>query len=193
MRFSSSLIIDFVWSVVAGTVMAISVIPLNIAAFVIWLLLLIWRSRRLGKARVVLCQCGVLFAIVVSAAVAPVKITEQCLGSRVSLDEKQMSLQQLDAYVASPEKRGRFPIRIALTFAEEDKDNIVRWPSEQMTLGEFIAALESETALRHRFQHCGNGWTLLWGGDCCFGLSIRDPQLIGPPPYPRKRYEGRSW
>jgi hypothetical protein len=55
----------------------------------------------------------------------------------------------------------------------EGAERVVRFPSKEPTIGEFIAAVESQTALRHRFHHCGNGYTILWGGDCSFGLFFR--------------------
>ena len=191
MRFSYSLLLDVAWAAVVGVVTAVSVIPINVAAMLIWLWLLIVRYRRLRKFSVIVVQCGALTFLLVAAALAPVKITQPLLAMTVSLDAKQMSLQRLDTYIGSPDHRQQFPIRTYLTFAEEDENTIVKWPSTQMTLGEFISAIESQTRLRHRFNGCGNGWTLLWGNNCCFGLSIRDPELVGPPPYPRKRYQSQ--
>jgi len=98
-----------------------------------------------------------------------------------------MTLKQLDAYLGWPGNPQRVPVRILFSFAEKDKERSVQWPSEQMTLAEFVAGIESQTALRHSFMHCGNGWTLLWGGDCCSGLLIYDPELSGP--LPKTRYE----
>jgi hypothetical protein len=77
-----------------------------------------------------------------------------------------------------------------LTFADSDRDAFVRWPSSRPTLREFIEAIESQTLLRHEFGHCGNGWTLLRGGDCSFGLVIQDPALLGPPSRSKKVYRG---
>ena len=191
MRSFSFSIIDVAWPAAAGAVMAVSVIPINAAALGIWLLFLVRRYRRLGRPSLLLVQCGTLGLILAVAALAPVKIAQQYLGRSIRLGTKQMTLQQLDAYVASLNNRDQVPIRMAFHFAEEDKDKTVEWPSEQMTLHEFVAGIESQTTLRHRFVHCGNGWTLLWGGDCCSALSIYDPQLFGPSP--RKRYEGVSW
>ena len=45
-----------------------------------------------------------------------------------------------------------------------------------MTLREFVAAIEGQTRLGHSFGSCGNaGSSILWGGNCCFGLSLHEP------------------
>jgi hypothetical protein len=189
MRISHLLLLDVGWTLVAGAVMAVSVIPINVIALGIWLSLLIVRYRRRGRASVIITQCGVLALLLVAATLAPVKIAQHILDRPVVLDAKRMSLQQLADYVRSPIHRYRnVPIWAWLIFAEEDKEKVVEWPSKQMTLAEFIAAIESQTPLRHQFHGCGNGWTLLWGNDCCFGLSLSDPELRARP---RKRYEAK--
>jgi hypothetical protein len=38
-----------------------------------------------------------------------------------------------------------------------------------------MSAIEAQTPLRNRFHHCGNGATVLWGGDCYFGVGFRVP------------------
>jgi hypothetical protein len=188
MRVSFSPLVDVAWALLTGAVAAISLIPMNVIAILIWLPLVIRRYRRLGKRSILVTQFGVLAVVLVGAALAPCKTTDALLARRVHLDARQMSLQQLDAYVSSPESRQRFPIWASFAFAEDEKDEVVSWPSEDMTLAEFIAAIESQTVLRHRFRHCGNGWTLLSGGDCSFGLIIRDRGFAADPS--RKRYEG---
>jgi hypothetical protein len=54
---------------------------------------------------------------------------------------------------------------------------IVRFPSRDLTVAAFIAAIEAQTPLRHKFQHCGNGYTILWGKDCAFGVRFDVPPM----------------
>ena len=77
---------------------------------------------------------------------------------------------------------------MSFCFADADKNTVVEWPRRDLTIGEFLDAIESQTVLRHRFMHCGNGYTVLGGGDCCFGLYVRDPELAVPP-FPRERFD----
>jgi hypothetical protein len=175
----SLLLLDIGWTVVAGAAMAVTVIPINVVVFLIWASLLVVLHRRWS---VILMQCCILVLMLTAAALAPMKTAEKVLGRTVSLPATQMSLQQLNTYVNTPENRYN-PIPMCFTFADEDKENIVRWPSRQMTLAEFITAIESQTPLRHRLRGCGNAWTLLWGGDCGYLLWIYDPD------YSRQRHK----
>jgi len=104
----------------------------------------------------------------------------------VDLEETNMTLAEL-AYLASYE-RERMPIRTSFCFADADKHLSVSWPRTKLTLREFLSAIESQTSLRGKFMHCGNGYTVLGGGDCCFGLYVRDPELAVPP-FPRERFD----
>ena len=110
-------------------------------------------------------------AVLILAASLP-KYTDAVLARPVQLDRTEMSLDELDRYLQSYPRR--FPTQIYINFTASQRNQHVRWPAQELTLGMFVQAIESQTPLRHRFHHCGNGWTLLGGGDCCFGLSISD-------------------
>jgi hypothetical protein len=56
-----------------------------------------------------------------------------------------------------------------------DASTDVQFRGRVMSLREFAATIESQTSLRHRFGSCGNGYTILGGEDCSFGMSLRDP------------------
>jgi hypothetical protein len=57
----------------------------------------------------------------------------------------------------------------------EAEETEIDFPKLEMTLREFVVAVESQSKLRHRFGHCGNGSTILFGGNCSFGLHFYDP------------------
>jgi hypothetical protein len=178
---------------------AATVLPINALVLVFWLSITIeaFRMRLRGKQRMhafvgLACTLMVVSSVLIAAAhYKPTKTVEKALNRIVMLDSTEMSLAHLDYCAAY--HRDRFPVRLSFTFADDDKNFIVKWPSRSPTLGQFIEHIETQSPLRHRFLHCGNGWTLLHGGDCSFGLSIRDPQLIGPPPRPKKVYESGSY
>lgn len=86
------------------------------------------------------------------------------------------------AELADPVEHGwnRF-YNCSVSVSEGLADRTVQFPSRELRVGEFIAAVESQTPLRHRFGHCGNGFTVLWGGDCSFGLHFRAHDGYVPP------------
>jgi hypothetical protein len=62
-----------------------------------------------------------------------------------------------------------------LTPPEGLDGRVVRFGSLNPTVREFIAAIESQTPLRHRIYGCLNGgWTILWGLDCITGVSFSE-------------------
>ncbi|MGE3315623.1 MAG: hypothetical protein AB7O26_10945 [Planctomycetaceae bacterium] len=177
----------------AATIIPLSVVLLIIALCTAFEFFCVrWKSNRRSGA--VVHGLASIAAIALTLAAAhlyrPAKVIEQKLDQSVTLHKREMSLERL-AFEASAEP-DRFGGRIQFTFAAADKDIVVRWPAETMTLREFVAAIESQTPLRHRFGHCGNGATILYGGNCVFGLWIREPALMGPDPA-RKIYDGGSY
>lgn len=83
-------------------------------------------------------------------------------------------LHERDVYY----RRDSFPIKTSVTVPESGSSLILRFPSRRRTLRQFVAAVEKQSSLRHRFAHCVNGSTVLWGGDCSFGLRLRDPTRV---------------
>ncbi len=147
----------FAWLCVLG----ISLIDLN------------W--RRYGVARgALLVQTTIAVAVVSLAAAAPVKTRDRLLGGRVILPSAEMSLGELRDYAEGAGRRS-FPVRIQLSYPESRAGSVLRWPASEMTLKEFLTTIEGQTQLRHQFGSCGNGSTILWGGNCCFGVFLRTP------------------
>jgi hypothetical protein len=62
-----------------------------------------------------------------------------------------------------------------MTLLDADASQVVEWPARELSLRQFVEALETQTDLRHRFLSCGNGYSLLKGPDCGFGMILRNP------------------
>jgi hypothetical protein len=168
-----------------GSVVVATPIPLNLVAFVAWVFVVRgWtkrcshRDRRPGVIGVPVIQFVGMTAIVLGAAIAPVKVVDRQKSRPITLPKQVMTLAEL----AEPVQHGwdRF-YRCYVSVPEGLADHPVRFPSRELSVGEFIAAIEAQTPLRHRFHHCGNGFTVLWGGDCSFGLQFRPPAGYEPP------------
>ena len=86
-----------------------------------------------------------------------------------------MSLAELREWTSGPGWTEHLPIRMWLDVHYAEVARVVRWPRLVLSLREFVSAIEARTRIRHRFHGCGNGWTVLWGNDCSFGLALRDP------------------
>lgn len=129
------------------------------------------KSRKAGVAELSL-QFGLMSAIVAGAIWAPCKYEEQVKARHIHLPKETLSIAELSNPEGFPTGR---PFRYWLEVPKEMAGTDVRFPSRDLTIGEFIAAIEAQTPLRHRFSSCGNGSSILWGGDCVFGLSLRLP------------------
>lgn len=163
-----------------GTIAVVSVFPLNFAALGIWLFVLVSRTgeqlRKRGSshaANALLIQAIVMATIVTVAHVAPGKTTERFLDRTVTLSKSRLTLAELESEQwLGPERR---PFWLQLSVPENEKTTLIVFPETSITLRQFVHAVENQSPLRHRFGHCGNGWTILWGGDCSFGLSLQRP------------------
>ena len=185
---------DAILAAVTGLIAAIAIIPFSVVALIIFAIRLLVKSRsriRDGRACVAITNsiaATLIFGGILAAAslYRPAKIVDQQLARTINLPSTEMTLAEL-SYAATNDRRS-FPMQTSFCFAVEDKDTIIRWPRNELTIGEFLDAIESQTVLRRRFMHCGNGYTVLGGGDCCFGLYVRDPELAVPP-FPRERFD----
>lgn len=81
------------------------------------------------------------------------------------------------AELCQPIEHGLPPLspRFLFNSAELD-DRVVRFAALGMTVGEFVATVESQTGLRRRFISCGNGSTILWGVDNIMYISFVEPK-----------------
>jgi len=194
MNLKSIPIVDVVLAAVCGVVAVISIIPFSFAAVMVFAVATFIRVRSGVRsedasraAAVFVVPAFVFSGIIVAAAVyRPTKIVEQQLQRQVKIPSTQMTLAEL-SYLAAYDRQS-FPIPTSLCLAEDDKETVITFSSRDLTLGKFLETLESQTVLRRRFMHCGNGYTVLAGGDCSFGLYVRDPELAVPP-FPRERFD----
>jgi hypothetical protein len=115
---------------------------------------------------------SVFAATVYAAHLAPCKTTDRYLDKKIELPRTNIALRELacldDDYTASLYLNG-----VTVSISDDLTDSSVDFPATTITLRDFVATIESQTPLRHRFGHCGNGSTVLWGGDCSFGLHLR--------------------
>ena len=185
---------DVLVSAACGIVAAVGFIPFSFIALIVFVIASFRRGRariRSGRPQFATANClssTLLFGGIVAAAAAyrPSKIEEQLLRREFTLPATQMTLAEL-SYTATFDRQA-FPIALSFSFADADKETLIKWQSQDVTLGEFLDAIESQSVLRRRFMHCGNGNTILHGGDCTFGLYVRDPELTVPP-FPRTRFD----
>ena len=165
---------------VLGAGIVVSVVPINALVFLFWLATVIGVARmRVARnprsaTAIFGIQTIVMTVVLVGAWMAPVKTKDRVLARSVSLPQTQMTLGQLKEQFESP-SFGRFPVMLSFGAPAAEADQTLRWPPHRMTLRQFISIIEAQTPLRHRFLSCGNGWTILWGVDCCFGLSLNTP------------------
>jgi hypothetical protein len=86
-----------------------------------------------------------------------------------------MTLEELAGDPDGPRPDWR-PFSVWISVPDDEKTQVIVFPETTITLRQFVGAIESQSTLRHRFAHCGNGWTMLWGGDCSFGVHLRRPR-----------------
>lgn len=162
-------------------VMSVSIPPFNFAAFALWIVFLartvrgqLRRNRsRLAVASVTLQLAGVA-AIVTAAHMAPVKTTDRFLDRTITIPKSRMTLAELEGEPDGPRPDWR-PFAVSVVVPASERNHVIAFAGTTLTLHEFVDAVESQSTLRHRFAHCGNGWTVLWGGDCSFGLCLCRP------------------
>lgn len=183
---------DFLLAAVTGIVAAVTILPFALLAIAVMLAatVVIARSRRRQQGPG-LAAGGVIITLLVFSAIPsaaayyrPAKTVNQLLQNEVTLPSQSMTLAEL-AYLSQSDRQA-WPIGVSFHFADDDQDLAVQWRQERMTLDEFVTAIESQTDLRAKFMHCGNGYTILHGGDCCFGLMVRDPSMTWS-------YEGKAF
>ncbi|WP_435008635.1 hypothetical protein P12x_005845 [Tundrisphaera lichenicola] len=162
-----------------ATALVATALPINLAALGIWAILVEgWVKRRArasgGRAGVIelVVQLSTMSVLVLAAAFAPGKVVDQMKARQITLPRQSMTIGELQD--PQPYQQPH-PFRYGISAPGNLADRVVRFPARELSVGEFMAAIEGQTPLRHRFGHCGNEWTILWGGDCSFGLSFRLP------------------
>jgi hypothetical protein len=166
--------VQIVIAVIFGVIVVASVLGINVLAFLVWMALTICMARKYFVAHrkqsmitIIALQTIVMSLIIVAAILAPVKTTDRYLRRSIRLPNTEMTLGELHDLTDSDHRYG---ITVAAT---PEDSTVISFPARQLNLRQFITAIEKQSSLRHRFSHCGNGYTILWGGDCSFGLRVR--------------------
>lgn len=121
----------------------------------------------------------IFFGIVYAAhSYQPAKYEYQNLKRAITFPSQEMKLADAAAWASRYAPEGR--ILASHQLSEADCDKIIHLPSRRVTLREYLSLLEDQIGVRWKFRHCGNGYSVLGGGDCCFGLSIRQTECHGP-------------
>lgn len=168
-RNSGFYVLRFLLTVLLGIVLVASVIPINFGALIVWGYF-VWCLATTRPGREWCWHAGLMGVILIAAISAPGKVEERVRGRWISLPREELTL----AEVKDPGQANfRKPFLFYLNAPEDLAGHVVRFPSRDLTIGQFIDTIESQTPLRHRFHHCGNGWTILYGGDCTFGVAFR--------------------
>lgn len=130
------------------------------------------RAWRLCLAAVVI-QLATIAATLTAAAYAPMKTADHLLNEkRIVLPKTAMTLGELK----EQEETGqlRVPLLRGIHMSEREAILLVHWPATELTMRDFVRAIEEQTPLRHKFGNCKFG-TILTGGDCAFGLTLYSP------------------
>jgi hypothetical protein len=136
------------------------------------------RAAKRGRAAATLLSYAIITPlVVVGAALAPVKTTEKILENRLQLPRSEITLAELDDEARFEQLHDWLPGYVHITSPPDASAQRVRFRSKEITLREFVATIEGQSTLRHRFSHCGNGSSILFGGDACFGLYLREQRL----------------
>ncbi|MBL8869797.1 MAG: hypothetical protein JNK90_08375 [Planctomycetaceae bacterium] len=110
--------------------------------------------------------------IIIAAYLAPVKTTDRMLNNPLVLPNTELTLVEMDRK-SNFECTQWLPRNIYIVSTSENAGRWIQFRTNEITIREFVDAIESLSDLRHRFVHCGNGSSILFGGDCCFGLRLR--------------------
>jgi hypothetical protein len=137
-------------------------------------ILAVYSARNSGFAGETLVIHVVAGAIIVAAAIAaPVKTTEKVLDRLVELPATTLTLAEMDREHNFDQTDPWLPRQVWISPPPEAAETPIHFPAKTITLREFVGAIEQQSNLRHRFSHCGNGSSILYGGDCSFGLHLR--------------------
>jgi len=168
------------WGFAVGGLLAVSTPVCFIVVAVLWASVFIEliRTKPVGQRwpnglAMLSTQLAAIAGAITIAALAPVKTQRQLQESAVALPKSELGLSELNELMETGQFR--VPALRSISFPESEAMTRVRWPAKELTLGEFIAAIEEQTPLRARFRSCGNGLTILWGNDCAFGFSLDVP------------------
>ena len=154
------------------------ILPMGIA-FLPWVFVVgiaVWLELKRQRAAATFWTYVVIMAVVVVATVAaPVKTVDQVLERKVVLPKTDIAPGEM---TWDDPTSGWLPRYIHVTVTPETPPPPIHFRTTEITLREFVDTIEAQSKRRHRFMHCGNGSSILYGGDCSFGLHIREPREL---------------
>jgi hypothetical protein len=156
---------------------AIVVLPMgHILMAIPWIIVVaiasIRETKRGHRAFTFATYAVVTLFVIAVAVLAPVKTTERVLELPLTLPNTELTFADMDRE-NNFENAQWLPSYISVATTLENAGQQIRFRATDITLREFVDTIESQSELRHRFMHCGNGSSILFGGDCCFGLLLR--------------------
>ena len=130
---------------------------------------------RANRIRNLLVQFIAFSVVTLVAHLAPLKTHQDHFSKPVRLPNADLTVAEIEriAITVPPDE---FPVCLSLDCDDDTRTKTVRFPSKEMSLGDFIATVEKQTALRHHFLHCGNAYTILWGYPPSYFLTLRADQ-----------------
>jgi len=159
-----------------------SIIPGHLVVIVVWLVtirIMTHRQHSLHgsaiKLPASLIHLLVLLVTIVAAHLAPGKAIDSYLKTQVDLPKSSMTLGELQA---ATERFGRdvFPHGFHVYASDDQKNVTIRFNTNCTTLADVVSAVERQSSLRLRTSSCGNAWTILWGKDVFFSVSLSTPR-----------------
>jgi hypothetical protein len=179
---SPQLALHFLGTLVFGAIVVTTPAPIELGALGIWAFLVnMWMrrhrrasGRRAGTADLVIQLVSMIW-VLAAAELAPCKTVDRVKARTMTVPLQAMTIGQLQEPIEHNLDRPSFLYSIGAP--TDIAGRIVSFPSRELGVSEFIAAIEAQTPLRHKFQHCGNGYTILWGKDYAFGLRFDAPHL----------------
>lgn len=130
-------------------------------------------EKRVSQIATLTTYVAVTALVVVAAILAPVKSVNEVLDRTVYLPKAALTLREMD-WEANPQVRQWVSCPMYVHTTKNNADTKITFRSTEITLREFIQTIEEQSPLRHGFRHCGNGSSILFGGDCCFGVTIEE-------------------
>jgi hypothetical protein len=167
-----------IFTLATGAVVVVLPGGLELLLLVAWSLFIVRWATRQARVRSIwramdefAIHVAIMTAVIAAALAFPCKTVESVKARRFTVPKPEMSIAELQ----EPWLHG---LRIPLPVWVSDHDHeglsgrVIHFPSQELTVVQFIQVIEAQTPLKHRFRHCGNGHTILWGADCSFGLSF---------------------
>jgi hypothetical protein len=164
-------------AVLAGVIVAM---PMGqVLGFVPWVVvvaLVCGSEKGVRRTAALATYVAVTVLVVVAAILAPVKAVDEVLDRTVYLPKAALTLREMD-WEANPQVGQWVTCPKYVQTTKNNADTKITFRATEITLREFIQTIEDQSPLRHNFRHCGTCSSILFGGDCCFGVTIKEPTL----------------